>query len=99
MFDFGSPVGFRIALQHDQRVRAVVTQNGNAYTDGFGPGVQALADWWQDRSAGQPAVDRLVSLASTQLQWQAGALDPEHIDPEQALADQAVLDLPGESQK
>ena len=44
MFDFGSPVGFRIALEHDQRVRAIVTQNGNAYTDGFGPGVQALAD-------------------------------------------------------
>ena len=39
MFDFGSPVGFRIALEHDQRVRAVITQNGNAYTDGFGPGV------------------------------------------------------------
>ncbi|HUA28189.1 MAG TPA: alpha/beta fold hydrolase, partial [Streptosporangiaceae bacterium] len=95
MFDFGSPVGFRIALDHDQRVRAIVTQNGNAYADGFGPGVQALADWWQDRPAGQPAVDGFVSLAGTQLQWQAGARDPEHIDPEQALADQAVLDLPG----
>jgi len=98
MFDFGSPVGFRIALQHDQRVRAIITQNGNAYTDGFGPGVQALADWWQDRSAGQPAVDGFVSLAGTQLQWQAGARDPEHIDPEQALADQAVLDLPGRAE-
>jgi pimeloyl-ACP methyl ester carboxylesterase len=95
MFDFGSPVGFRIALEHDQRVRAIITQNGNAYTGGFGPGVQALADWWQDRSAGQAAVDGFVSLAGTQLQWQAGARDPEHIDPEQAIADQAVLDLPG----
>ena len=95
MFDFGSPVGFRIALQHDQRVRAIITQNGNAYTDGFGPGVQGLAAWWQDRSAGQATVDGFVSLGGTQLQWQAGARDPEHIDPEQALADQAVLDLPG----
>jgi pimeloyl-ACP methyl ester carboxylesterase len=95
MFDFGSPVGFRIALQHDQRVRAIVTQNGNAYTDGFGPGVQALAGWWQDRAAGQAAVDGFVTLAGTRLQWQAGARDPEHIDPEQAIADQAILDLPG----
>jgi pimeloyl-ACP methyl ester carboxylesterase len=54
MFDFGSPVGFRIALQHDQRVRAIITQNGNAYTDGFGPGVQALADWWQSARAWTP---------------------------------------------
>ncbi len=39
MFDFGAPVGFRIALAHDQRVRGIVSQNGNAYTGGFGPGV------------------------------------------------------------
>lgn len=50
MFDFGAPVGFRIALQHGERVTAVITQNGNIYTDGFGPGVSALADWWQDKS-------------------------------------------------
>lgn len=95
MFDFGAPVGFRIALEHDQRVRGIITQNANAYTDGFGPGVAALADWWADRAAGQATVDGFVSLAGTQMQWQAGALDPEHIDPEQALADQRVLDLPG----
>jgi len=95
MFDFGAPVGFRIALQHGERVTAVITQNGNIYTDGFGPGVSALADWWQDKSACQGAVDGFVSLAGTQLQWAAGARDPEHIDPSQALADQAVIDLPG----
>ena len=95
MFDFGAPVGFRIALEHDARVRGIVTQNGNAYTDGFGPGVEALSAWWSDREAGQATVDGFVSLAGTQMQWQAGARDPEQIDPEQALADQLVLDLPG----
>jgi len=95
MFDFGSPVGFRIALKHDQRVRAIVTQNGNAYAEGFGPGVAPLAAWWKDREGGQASVDAFVSLAGTQLQWTAGARDPQNIDPEQALADQLVLDLPG----
>jgi len=95
MFDFGAPVGFRIALAHDHRVRGIITQNGNIYTDGFGPGVSALADWWADRDGGQPAVDGFVALAGTQMQWLAGARDPELIDPEQALADQLVLDRPG----
>ncbi len=95
MFDFGAPVGFRVALDHDERVRAVITQNGNAYTDGFGPGVAALAEWWADKAAGEATVDWFVSLAGTQHQWQAGARDVEHIDPEQALADQLVLDRPG----
>ncbi|MGX9788819.1 alpha/beta fold hydrolase [Mycobacterium sp. MMS18-G62] len=95
MFDFGAPVGFRIALDHDQRVRAIVTQNANVYIEGLGPGVAALGDWWKDRDAGQAAVDEFVSLSGTQMQWQAGARVPEHIDPGHAHADQLVLDLPG----
>ena len=95
MFDYGSPVGFRIALQHDQRVRGIITQNGNAYVDGFGPAAATLTGWWQDREAGQAAIDHIVSLAGTQMQWQAGARDVANIDPEQALADQLVIDLPG----
>jgi pimeloyl-ACP methyl ester carboxylesterase len=95
MFDFGSPIGFRVALKHDRRVTGIVTQNGNAYVEGFGPGVAGLSDWWQDRKAGQATVDGFLSLAGTQAQWQAGARDPELIDPEQALADQSVIDRPG----
>jgi pimeloyl-ACP methyl ester carboxylesterase len=94
-FDFGSPVGMRLALEHDQRVKAIVTQNGNIYTDGLGPGLAAISAWWSDREAGEAAIDGLLSLAGTQMQWQAGARNPEHIDPEQAQADQRVLDLPG----
>lgn len=95
MFDFGAPVGFRVALDHDRRVRAVVTQNANAYIAGLGPGVAALSEWWNDRDAGQVTVDAFVSLAGTQMQWLAGARAAEHIDPGHALADQLVLDLPG----
>ena len=42
MFDFGSPVGFRIATRHPERVQGLVLQNGNAYEVGLGPGMQAL---------------------------------------------------------
>lgn len=95
LFDFGAPVGFRIALAHDQRVRAVIVQNANAYTDGFGPGVSALAEWWADPQAGEPTVDKFLSIDGTKTQWLAGARDPEHVDPSQYLADQAILDQPG----
>ena len=97
-FDFGAPVGFRVALAHDQRVRAVVSQNANAYAEGFGPAVAALADWWADKQAGQQAIDAFVTLEGTKMQWLAGARDPNHVDPSQYLADQAILDLPGRAQ-
>ena len=37
MQDFGAPVGFRVALQHPERVRALIAQNANAYLDGLTP--------------------------------------------------------------
>ncbi|MEU7292768.1 alpha/beta hydrolase [Streptomyces exfoliatus] len=34
--DYGAPIGLRLALAHPERVTAIVTQNGNAYTEGLG---------------------------------------------------------------
>jgi len=36
VFDYGVPVGFRLALAHPERVSAIVSQNGNAYEKGLG---------------------------------------------------------------
>jgi len=95
MFDFGAPVGFRIATAHPQRVTGIITQNGNIYTDGFGPGVAALAGWWNDRAAGQAAIDAFLTLAGTRFQWEAGARDVTSIDPAMWTLDQALLEQPG----
>ena len=95
MFDFGAPVGFRIAEKHPERITGIVTQNGNIYTDGFGPGVAALANWWRDRAGGQKAVDQFLNLAGTRFQWEAGARDVSSIDPAMWTLDQALIDQPG----
>src|SRR6516162_5426520 len=35
VFDYGAPVGFRLAVAGPDRVRAIVSQNGNAYEEGL----------------------------------------------------------------
>ena len=35
--DYGSPVGFRLATRHPERIQAIITQNGNAYDEGLSP--------------------------------------------------------------
>ncbi|WP_059049107.1 alpha/beta fold hydrolase [Paenibacillus senegalimassiliensis] len=35
VFDYGAPVGYRLAMAHPERVLAIISQNGNAYLDGF----------------------------------------------------------------
>lgn len=34
IFDYGAPVGLRIAAKHPERISAIITQNGNAYLEG-----------------------------------------------------------------
>src|SRR5208337_2657920 len=31
VFDYGAPVGFRLALRNPERISAIISQNGNAY--------------------------------------------------------------------
>jgi pimeloyl-ACP methyl ester carboxylesterase len=35
VFDYGAPVGFRLALKHPERITAIISQNGNAYEEGL----------------------------------------------------------------
>ena len=94
MHDFGAPVGFRIAVAHPERIAAIFTQSANAYTDGLGPAVAFLAEWWQDKPSRQADVDGFLSQAGTRMQWEAGARDVESIDPAMWTLDQALLDRP-----
>lgn len=95
MHDFGAPVGFRIAEKHPERIAGIVTQSANIYKEGLGPAIAALAAWWNDRAAGQAAVDEFLGLAGTRMQWEAGARDVSSIDPAMWTLDQALMDQPG----
>lgn len=35
IFDYGAPVGLRLAMKHPERITAIISQNGNAYLEGF----------------------------------------------------------------
>src|SRR5262245_7193445 len=50
VFDYGAPVGYRLAMAHPQRVTAIVSQNGNAYEEGLSDGWNPIRAYWQDAS-------------------------------------------------
>src|SRR5262249_37097848 len=95
MFDFGSPVGFRLATQHPERVQALVLQNGNAYEEGLGPGMQALKPYWQDRAANEDAIRAFLQLDATRSQYLDGVADTTTVNPDLWELDQRYLELPG----
>lgn len=98
MFDFGSPVGFRIAMRHPERVQGLVLQNGNAYEVGLGPGMQVLEPYWQDRNEHEAAVRTFLTLEATRSQYLDGVPDPTSVNPDLWELDQRYLELPGRDQ-
>src|SRR5262249_17659631 len=98
MFDFGSPVGFRLATRHPVRVQALVLQNANAYEEGLGPNMQALKPYWQDRSANEAAIRRFLQLDATRSQYLEGVADRTSVNPDLWELDQRYLELPGRDQ-
>jgi pimeloyl-ACP methyl ester carboxylesterase len=95
VFDFGAPVGFRLATRHPERVDLLVVQNGNAYEAGIGPNLAGLAAYWEDRDAAEPAARGFLRLDATRAQYVEGVADPESLSPDLWTLDQHFLDLPG----
>lgn len=98
MFDFGAPVGFRLATRHPERVDALIVQNGNAYEVGIGPNLAGLAPFWENREAAEPAVRGFLALEATRSQYLEGVGDPVSVNPDLWTLDQHFLDLPGRDQ-
>ncbi|MFD9194923.1 alpha/beta fold hydrolase [Streptomyces phaeochromogenes] len=95
--DYGAPVGWRLALSDPQRVSAIITQNGNAYVDGF------VKSFWDGLFAYAQApgpqteapVRGALSADATRWQYVNGVADPSLVSPDNWVHDQALLDRPG----
>ena len=99
MQDYGGPVGFRLFTQRPERVKGFIIQNTNAYMEGVGDAPkQALLPLWENRTSGdREAAREFVSLEGTKFHWLVGAKDPEAINPDNWVLDQALLDRPGDA--
>jgi pimeloyl-ACP methyl ester carboxylesterase len=82
--DYGAPVGWRLALRHPDRITAIITQNGNAYVEGFvGDAMEPLFAYGRDRSeVNAKALRELVSIDGLKWQYTHGVTDPTVVDPD-----------------
>ncbi len=95
--DYGSPVGFRLATRHPERIQAIITQNGNAYDEGLAPfWAEFLYPYWKDPNPTNEAkVRQLLTLETTKFQYLQGFRNPEDVSPDAYTFDQMNLDRPG----
>src|SRR5215470_13931546 len=96
VFDYGAPVGFRLALRHPERITALISQNGNAYEEGLSDGWNPIQAYWKDPSPeNRAALRAFLKPETTQWQYTHGVSDPERLAPESWTLDSALLARPG----
>ena len=96
VFDYGAPVGFRLALSHPERVSALISQNGNAYEEGLSDGWNPIQAYWKDPSPeNRSALRAFLTPETTQWQYTHGAANPERLSPDAWTLDSAFLARPG----
>lgn len=65
VFDFGAPVGYRIASRRPDQILGVAAQNGNAYEVGLGPNMQPARQYWAGRTGLEDAIREVLTLEAT----------------------------------
>lgn len=98
IFDYGAPVGLRLALKDPSSVQAIITQNGNAYVDGFGDVWGPIKDFWaSDNSIADRGklAEQMLNFDITKFQYINGTPEDASIEPESYMLDYALLSLPG----
>ena len=77
VFDYGAPVGLRLALAHPERITAIISQNGNAYEEGLSQGWNPIQKYWKEPTAENRAAFRdFLKPEATKSQYLYGVQDP-----------------------
>ena len=96
VFDYGAPVGFRLALAHPERIAAIVSQNGNAYEEGLSEGWNPIQKYWKEPTEqNRLALRAFLTPEATKSQYVYGVPDESLIAPEAYQLDSALLAGPG----
>ena len=96
VFDYGAPVGFRLALAHPERITAIISQNGNAYEEGLSEGWNPIQKYWKEpTSENRAALREFLKPEATKWQYLYGVADASLVAPEAYELDSARLARPG----
>jgi pimeloyl-ACP methyl ester carboxylesterase len=100
IFDYGAPVGLRLAMHNPEKITGIITQNGNAYEEGLLDWSDGLvkAYWFHDTKKNRDALRKFFTLEGTNFQYRHGVTDQSLIAPQAIFLDQQLMDRPGNTE-
>lgn len=92
VFDYGAPVGLRLALAHPERITAIISQNGNAYEEGLSQGWNPIQKYWKEpTSENRAALREFLTPEATKWQYLHGVQNETLVAPEAYALDSGLL--------
>ena len=96
VFDYGAPTGFRLAVQHPERITGIISQNGNAYVEGLSEGWNPIRAYWENPSqTNREALRQFLKPEATIWQYTHGVPDTTAVSPDGYSLDNYYLSRPG----
>ncbi len=96
VFDYGAPVGWRLAVANPGKIAAIVSQNGNAYEEGLSEGWADMRKAWAAPTAeNREALRRFNTPDMIKWQYTEGVRDTSLIAPESYQLASAAIERIG----
>jgi pimeloyl-ACP methyl ester carboxylesterase len=96
VFDYGAPTGFRLSVRRPDAITAIVSQNGNAYTEGLSDGWNPIRAYWKEPTqANRDAIRTMLQPETTVWQYTHGVADASSVSPDGYTLDNHYLARPG----
>jgi pimeloyl-ACP methyl ester carboxylesterase len=96
IFDYGAPVGLRLALRCSESITAIITQNGNAYEEGLSSGWDSMKAFWaKPTTEYRESLRAAFSADAIRGQYTTGVPDASLVSPDGWTLDAHYLERPG----
>lgn len=99
VFDYGAPIGFRLAMHHPERVTAIISQNGNVYHEGLGEKWAAREEYWRNPTQEKRESYRAAFAPDTIRHQYIDGTQNNKVSPDGYILDIAYMSRPGNDEK
>ncbi|EKQ54386.1 MULTISPECIES: alpha/beta hydrolase [unclassified Clostridium] len=99
VFDYGAPIGFRLAMHHPERVTAIISQNGNVYHEGLGEKWAAREEYWHNPTKEKRESYRVAFAQDTIIHQYIDGTQSNKVSPDGYTLDIAYMSRPENDEK
>ncbi|MGQ7889277.1 alpha/beta fold hydrolase [Paenibacillus sp. WC2504] len=99
VFDYGAPIGFRLAMRRPENVTAIISQNGNVYCEGLGEKWAAREEYWRNPTQEKRDSYRIAFDPDTIKGQYIDGTKENQVSPDGYTLDIAYMSRPGNDEK